>query len=113
MTMKNIVKTGFGLAFVILGIMTFVFDFMTARNVVDITSGDPYPLQWASVVAAMLCVMGFRMIFRNTEQLSEDSSDSKEVFAKSYHGEINWWTSFKDGLSHNLENLGHVLRILH
>jgi hypothetical protein len=111
--MKNIIITGFGFSLVILGILTFVFDFMTARKVVDITLEDPYPLQWASVVAAMLCAMGLGMIFRMTEQQSEDSSDIKEIFAKSYQAKISWWTSFKHELSHGLEHFGHVLRILH
>jgi len=110
--MKNIIITGFGFTFFILGILTFVYDFMTTK-VVNITSGDPYPLQWASVVAAVLCAMGFGMIFPNTEPRSEESSDSKEVYDRAYHAKINWWTSLKQGLSHNLDDLGHLLGILH
>ena len=112
-TIMIIQRTIFGAVFVVLGILTFVFDFMTARKVVDITLEDPYPLQWASVVGAMLCAMGLGMLFRMTEQQSEDSSNSKEVFAKSYQAKISWWTSIKHGLSHNLGDLGHVLGILH
>jgi len=111
--MKNIIITGFGFVFAILGILAFVFDFMTVRKVVDITSGDPYPLQWASVVAAMFCAMGLRMLFNGTEQQSEAWSESKEVYKRSYRAKIGWWTSFKHGLSHNLQDLGHVLKILH
>jgi hypothetical protein len=110
--MKNKIITGFGSALVLLGIMTFVFDFMTARKVVDITLEDPYPLQWASVVGAMFCAMGFGMIFRLAEHRSEDLRDTKEVLKKSYYTKISWWASFKHNLSHDLENLGHVLRIL-
>ena len=109
--MRNIIRTSVGIAFVILGVMTFVFDFMTARNGVDIVSEDPYPLQWASIVAAILCAGGFALLSQITEQQLENSSESEKVFEGSYSAKINWWTSFKEGLNNNLDELGHVLKI--
>jgi|GEM_PF-3521927 len=112
--MKNIIRACFGTVFVILGIMTFVFDFMTVKNVAEIISEDPYPLQWASVVGAILCAGGFALMFRAEEMPSASREGNVDLKIKeSYDAKVNWWTSFRHGLSHNLQDIGQVLRILH
>jgi len=113
--MKNIIRTSFGIAFVILGIMAFVFDFMTTKKIINIISEDPYPLQWASVVGSIFCA-GSALIFRVEEMPSMSrarNTNLKNKIKRSYYVKVNWWTSVKHGLNHNLEELGHVLKILH
>jgi len=81
--MKNIIKTGFGAAFVVLGIIAFVF----------------------AIVSVILCAAGFALIAETSKLLIK--------IKKSFHAKVTWWASTKHELNHSLEELGHVLRILH
>jgi len=81
--MKNIINTGFGTSFLILGVITFAL----------------------TIVGVILCAGGFALIARMARLLIGIN--------RSFHVTFIWWASTKHGLNHSLEELGHVLRIPH
>jgi len=81
--MKNIINTGFGASFVILGVITFVL----------------------AVVGVILCAGAFALVARMAQL--------RMSINRSFHAMAIWWASSKHGLNHSLEELGHVLRIPH
>lgn len=75
----------------IIGITTFVVDFMTVGNGVDMVRQDPYPLQWVSVVGAILCAGGVVLVTRAPEMLNmSDARNTNLNIKNSCDVNINW-----------------------